>query len=214
MCGFELLIFGAVFGLAWLASRASRDELLLRWRPLFIPLGLGYSVAIRLIVAFVLVTLATVLVLSGLITPQALQEFATANRPDVETLVDVSALRHNPLYFWLSVTVVSFVVAGGREELWRSAFLAGLISLWPSQFGSRLGQVLAVTIAAIIFGLGHLSQGVLGVGLTGCLGFVLGLIMVLHRSVWPAVIAHGAFDATSLSLLPWALDLLHKFHPG
>jgi hypothetical protein len=32
--------------------------------------------------------------------------------------------------------------------------------------------------------------------------------MVLHRSIWPAVIAHGMFDATSMALLPWAMDHL------
>jgi hypothetical protein len=45
--GFELLVFGAVFGLAWLASRASRQGLLLPWRGGFsvIPLSLCYSLA-------------------------------------------------------------------------------------------------------------------------------------------------------------------------
>jgi hypothetical protein len=45
VCGFELLILGVVFGLAWLASRASRHSLLLPWRGGFwvIPLSIGYS---------------------------------------------------------------------------------------------------------------------------------------------------------------------------
>jgi hypothetical protein len=32
----------------------------------------------------------------------------------------------------------------------------------------------------------------------------------LHRSIWPAVIAHGMFDATSLALLPWVTELLEE----
>jgi hypothetical protein len=50
VCVVELAVFGAVFGLAWLASRASREDLLWCWRGGFwtIPLGIGYSVAIRL----------------------------------------------------------------------------------------------------------------------------------------------------------------------
>ena len=39
-------------------------------------------------------------------------------------------------------------------------------------------------------------------------GFWLGLIMVRHRSIWPAVLAHGAFDATSMALIPWAMEQL------
>ena len=42
------------------------------------------------------------------------------------------------------------------------------------------------------------------------LGFGLSVVMVLHRSIWPAVIAHGLFDATSLALLPWAMEAMKK----
>ena len=47
---FEVLFFAIPFGLAWLASRANRDDLLLRWRPGYwvLPLGALYSIAIRL----------------------------------------------------------------------------------------------------------------------------------------------------------------------
>jgi len=34
--------------------------------------------------------------------------------------------------------------------------------------------------------------------------------MVFHRSIWPAVIAHGAFDATTFALLPWLLEKLQS----
>jgi membrane protease YdiL (CAAX protease family) len=211
---FELLIFAIIFGLAWLSSRANRDQLLLRWPGLLtIPLGIGYSVAIRVFLGIVVAVVAGVLLLSHLMTPDSLKDFFSHNRPDVEALVDVGALRHNPLYFWLSLTLVSFVVGGLREELWRSAFLAGMTALWPARFGSIRGRLLAVTVAAVIFGLGHLVQGPLAVCLTGLLGFCLGAIMVFHRSIWPAVIAHGMFDATSLALLPWVAEQLKSF-PG
>jgi hypothetical protein len=36
--------------------------------------------------------------------------------------------------------------------------------------------------------------------------------MVLHKSIWPAVIAHGMFDATTMALLPLVIDLLPKVH--
>ena len=37
------------------------------------------------------------------------------------------------------------------------------------------------------------------------LGVGLGAIMVYHQSIWPAVFAHGIFDATTFALLPLAL---------
>ena len=123
-------------------------------------------------------------------------------------MVDIAALRDNPAYFWLALTVVSFVLAGLREELWRSSFLAAMRALWPRRFGSTVGRVCAVFIAAILFGLAHLSMGILAMLFAGLLGLFLGLIMVFHCSIWPAVLAHGFFDATSMALIPWATELM------
>ena len=210
ICAVELVIFGFFFGLAWLASRASRDDLLWRWRGGIwpIPMGIGYSVAIRVLLGIVLAVVGLVLIATHVMTTESLQTFFKANRPDIEAIVDISALRQNPLYFWLSLTLVSFVVGGLREELWRSAFLAGMRKVWPRYFGSTAGQIGAVAVASEIFGLGHLVQGPLAVCLTALLGFFLGLIIVLHRSIWPAVIAHGMFDATSMALLPWVMETI------
>jgi membrane protease YdiL (CAAX protease family) len=210
VCGMELLSFGIVFGLAWMSSRASVDDLLLRWRKHVMPvlLGAAYSVGLRVAVGIVTLLVALVLLATRLMTMDSLGDFFARNRPGIENAVDVAALRDNPAYFWLTLTVVSFAVAGLREELWRSAFLAGLRTLWPRQFGSTVGQVCAVLIAAVIFGLAHMSMGVLAVLFAGLLGLCLGLIMVFHRSVWPAVLAHGFFDATSMALIPWAMELM------
>ena len=210
VCGFELLIFAAVLGLALMASRASCDDLLWRWRQGFwpVPLGIGYSIAIRFAVFMITMVTVVALMVTHVVTAQSLQRFMAAKGPSLEAIVDISAMRHDPLYFWLTLTVVSFIVAGLREELWRSAFLAALRAFWPQHFGSRAGQVAAVAIAAILFGFGHLGLGLVNVLVAGLLGFGLGLIMVFHRSIWPAVISHGMFDATSLALLPWVAEKL------
>jgi len=206
-CAVELLVFGLVFGLAWLASRATWRQLRLGWRGTVRPVlqGIGYSVALRLALVVVIVMVAVALIATQAMSIQELENFFSANRPDVRATVDLAALRDNPAYFWLTVTFVSFVVAGLREELWRAAFLAGLQALWPRRFSSTAGQIGAVALGAILFGLGHLAMGWLAVGLTGLIGLGLGLIMVFHRSIWPAVIAHGLFDATTFAVLPWAM---------
>jgi membrane protease YdiL (CAAX protease family) len=201
----ELAMFGIIFGLAWLASRASRDDLLLRWRggPWIVPISLGYSVALRLALAIVMMIVSGVLVATGAMSFDSLQEFFRANQPRTEAMVDSSVMRSDPLYFLLLLTLISFVVAGLREELWRSAFLAGLRALGPKYLNSLPGQIAAVTVVAVVFGIGHLSMGWLAVAMTTVLGFGLGIIMLLHRSIWPAVIAHGMFDAATFLLLRW-----------
>jgi membrane protease YdiL (CAAX protease family) len=163
VCAVQLLLFALVFCGAWLASRASRDDLLWRWRGGYwtVLLGIGYSVAIRLALGIMVLIVVVALTLAQVTSPEGLQHFLTANRPDVEAIVDVSAMRQNPIYFWLTITLVSFVLGGLREELWRSAFLAGLRALWPRSFGSRAGQIAGAAVAAVIFGIAHLGQGVL-----------------------------------------------------
>ena len=210
-CGMELLLFALVFGLAVIVSRASWEDLLLRWRGGFwaAPLSIAYSVALRIAVGIIMAATGMLLVFTGLLTPQSLNNFLVAHRPNVEAAIDISALRTNPVYFWLSLTLVSFVVAGLREELWRSAFLAGLRRLWPEKFDSRTGRIAAVALAAIVFGLAHIYMGITAVVAAGLLGFGLGAIMVYHRSIWPAVIAHGMFDATTMALLPLVMEKLH-----
>ena len=158
--------------------------------------------------AILAVLVGVIVLATHLMTMDSLQTFTVKNRPAVENMVDVAALRDDPAYFWLTLTVVSFAVGGLREELWRSSFLAGMRALWPHQFGSTAGRVCAVFIAAIIFGLAHLSMGILAALVAGVLGLGLGLIMVFHNSIWPAVLAHGFFDATSMAFIPWAMDLM------
>lgn len=213
VCCIEIALFSLVFALGWLASRASCEELSLYWRPGWwvVPLGLSYSVAIRFALLIVVIGVGLFLLAIRAFTPESLQEFAAINRPNVEAVVTVSALKYDSSYFWLTVTLVSFVVAGLREELWRGATLAALRALWPSLFASARGQYFAITLIAILFGAMHLGMGPIAAALAGIMGLFLGAIIVVHRSIWPAVIAHGLFDATTFAVLPFAIEKLQHF---
>lgn len=214
VCAWEIGIFGVIFGLGWLASRASAEELLLKWRQGWwtIPLGIGYSIALRIAVAILVSLIVASLLLTGLVPRESLAQFSEQGQSAVERIVNISAMRHNRAYFWLTVTVASFVVAGLREELWRSGTLAAMRALWPALFEGRDGQIAAVALIAIVFGLAHLTLGLLPAAMAMILGFLLGIIMVVHQSIWPAVMAHGMFDATSFALIPVALQHLHRAH--
>jgi len=101
---------------------------------------------------------------------------------------------------------VSFVVAGFREELWRAGMIFSIASLLPHGWAKRSREILAVTVAALVFGSGHLVQGPGGVVLTAALGMFLGLIMVLRSSLWEAVLAHGFFNASTFLMLRVVMD--------
>jgi membrane protease YdiL (CAAX protease family) len=210
----EIIVFSIFYAVACLFSRASREQLMLRWRPgwwvMF--LGIGYSIALRIGLILIAVTVMAVVAATQTVTPEKVQEYVSANRPDVEALVSVPAMRSNPAYYWLTITLVSFVVAGIREEMWRAGTLAAMRALWPRAFASTWGQCLAIALIAVAFGAMHLRMGVLAAAGAGVLGLMLGIIIILHKSIWPAVIAHGAFDATTFALLPWWIEKARQLH--
>lgn len=210
----ELIVFSIFFVTACLISRASREQLMLRWRPGWwvVPLGIGYSIALRIGLVIIAVAVMAAVAATQTVTPEKVQEYVNANRPDVEALVSVPAMRSNPAYYWLTITLVSFVVAGVREEMWRAGTLAAMRALWPRAFGSTLGQCLAIALIAVAFGAMHLRMGVLAAVGAGVLGLMLGILIILHKSIWPAVIAHGLFDATTLALLPWWIEKARQLH--
>lgn len=162
-------------------------------------LGLGYSVAFRIGLG-VLLTAAVAFKTLVLFFQGKKLESLEGFRPQIENMLDPTVLR-DPVYLLLVTTVVSFVVAGLREELWRAAVFAGLERWRRGILSTWKGRALASALAAVVFGIGHLPQGISGVFLTGTLGFGLGLILLGHRSLWVAVLAHGFFNATSFVLL-------------
>lgn len=204
MCASEMLFFGLVFFVAWLFSRATPAQLFLKWRGGLKPILWGALGSIALRVGITIVVIAIVvpfLAIKGEKHPEkSIEKF----RPKIEAVISTNALK-DPAYFTLMLTLVSFVVAGLREELWRAGMIAGLAGLAPSLFSSRRGQCLAVLIAAVIFGIGHTPQGIGAIVLTGLLGIGLGAIMIWRQSIWEAVLAHGFFDATTFAAL-WLIQ--------
>ncbi len=119
VCAVELLLFAIPFGLAWLASRATKDDLLLRWRPGYwvVPLGAVYSLAIRMGAGLVVLIVATIAMVSTGASKADLEKFVQGNRPQVEKLVDLHAMSSSSAYYWLSVILVSFVIGGLALDL-------------------------------------------------------------------------------------------------
>jgi len=208
VCGGELIFFSLVFGLFWILTRPTKADLRFNFaNPVRIfRRGILYSIALRAFISVVMILTAILIAVVTHKTPQQLSQL----RPRTENLVDFANLSNNPLYFLLTITVVSFVLGGFREELWRAGVLAACKHLLPASFPVKQGEFVAIVIAAIVFGLGHLPQGWGGVYVTGILGVALGWIMVRHGSIWEAALAHGFFDATTFALV----YLLAKYFPS
>lgn len=201
----NLGVFAVWFGLAWLLGRPTAAQLHLRPVPLGRALlqGFGWSVAIR--VAFIVLLLVAVLIIYIFFGLKGLDSGKFQDlRPKVENLVSFQSLR-NPVYLVLQLTLVSFGLAGLREELWRTGVLTSLQATLPASWQNRWGRVIGVVSSSVVFGLAHLPQGWGGVVVTGLIGLGLGTILLIHRSVWVAVLAHGFFDATTFVFL-WLLD--------
>jgi membrane protease YdiL (CAAX protease family) len=235
-------LFALLFAAGWFFGRPRPADLFIRpmrwwdwlWGALW-SVGVRVGVAVALfavLLPFIMVKMAR----SGTTDPEASRQVETMMqqyRPKVEALVDFQALTH-PLYLLVACTLLSFVTAGLREELWRAGFISSVQDLLPDSWrragAPRPGEsavsagwrrlllhVPAVLLASVIFGLGHVIQGPGAVVMTGVVGLILGLVMVGHRSLWTAVIAHGFFDATTFVLLGLLVryhDVLEKFQPG
>jgi membrane protease YdiL (CAAX protease family) len=207
----DLAVFLFLYLVAVRISRATPRQLFLQWSPGWwvVPLGAIYSVATRLTIFVMAAVIAFFILTTRLASPQEMSELARQNQPNFDVLVDTQAMHTNSAYYWLTITLISFLNAGLREELWRGGTLAALRKLFPGAFGSRRGQVIAIAVIAVVFGAAHIYMGLYAAIIAGLLGLMLGLIIVWHKSIWPAVFAHGFIDATSFAILPFVIDRLH-----
>ena len=242
VCLESVAVFALFFGAGAWVGRPTRKELF--WRPMrgwdwF--WGALWSIGVRLgAVVAVYGALAPFLLVEALQSKSAgeaaagpsIEERLQQFRPKLEALLEFDALA-DPIYLLLAITLLSFITAGLREELWRAGFMAAVRDLLPRSWWTprprkpsehwlrwqlrRHGPtVLVAGLAAVIFGLGHLPQGIGGVVLTGVVGFILALVMIGHRSLWSAVIAHGFFDASTfvlLAVIVWNKEWIQRMAP-
>ena len=200
--GFILLLFG----LSWLFSRATKDELWLRWRTGIAPIWQGalYSIGLRVLSALPLIAIAMVLLKLGF-SERELKAWMQGNKPQTEGLGD-SVRAGSLLYKATILTFFSFIVAGLGEELWRGATMRALLEIAPRKLSPFVKNASVVIVSSVVFGVGHLYQGVIGVLVTTVLGFALGALTLHHRSIWPSVIAHGCFDASTFLIVVLGAD--------
>ncbi len=97
------------------------------------------------------------------------------------------------------------VFTGMHEEL---LFRGFILTRFNAMFRSKIA---AIVFCGALFGLAHAYQGPIGIIQTTAVGLVLGTIVTLTRSIWPAIIAHGLFNSIGLALIPLLRDHMDEF---
>jgi len=99
------------------------------------------------------------------------------------------------LALWLGPTV--WLQAGLFEELSRSFMLSRLWQVWTGP----AGKWLVLIGSSLLFGLGHLYQGPVGVFGTALIGLILGWHYLVRGRLLPLIIAHGLYDTVVILAL-------------
>jgi hypothetical protein len=130
-------LFALLFAAAWFFGRPRPVDLFLRpmrwwdwlWGALW-SVGVRFGVLVLIMTVF-LPVIAVRMAQSGASGPEASKQVEASMqqyRPKVEALVDLQALA-DPLYLLVACTLLSFVTAGLREELWRAGFITSVQDL-------------------------------------------------------------------------------------
>ena len=95
------------------------------------------------------------------------------------------------------VGVIWFGAALGEELLMRGFLLNRLTDLFGK---TKLGYFVALIVHAIIFGMLHSYQGVVGIITTTVIAIIFGLFyFATKRRLFPLILAHGIIDTISLT---------------
>jgi membrane protease YdiL (CAAX protease family) len=110
-----------------------------------------------------------------------------------------AALRGN---LKLTLLVVFYVLIGAgfyEEFMFRGFLMQGFAMFFGGSRGAWGG---ALIIQGVLFGASHAYQNPVGILITGTLGVLLGVLVIISgRNLWPAIIAHGLFDASRSVLI-------------
>jgi membrane protease YdiL (CAAX protease family) len=136
---------------------------------------------------------------------------ATLTRPEAAAQVRKAAA---PLQYLLPATreeLRSFtllgVTAGIVEELIYRGYLMWCIGAFAPTW-------MALVLSSLAFGLGHLYQGVAGLGKTAAVGLVVGGLYLLSGSIWIPMFVHAAIDVINGKMAHSALHSASEPQPN
>jgi len=108
--------------------------------------------------------------------------------------IDMSKLFSNTSYTIIFLLIGLFK-GGFSEELWR----VFILTRFEKVFG-KPGLIFALILSSVIFGLGHLYQGLSGLISISIIGFFYALVYLRKRSAVEAILAHSTENIISIIL--------------
>ena len=90
------------------------------------------------------------------------------------------------------------ITAGICEEVVYRGFLLHYLHMMPW----HLSLTWALVVSSVIFGIGHLYQGVAGAIQTAVIGFLFGALFVMTGSLLLPIVLHAVMDLRVLAMLP------------
>lgn len=119
--------------------------------------------------------------------------YLIGERPDISQLF---IIKDNLPILIFSIILV-WATAAFLEEL---VFRGFLIPALEILFGrNRWSTWVALLLSSMIFGLIHAWQGISGILITTCIGFIFGIAYLLNgRRIWPIIAVHGIVDTITL----------------
>jgi membrane protease YdiL (CAAX protease family) len=108
--------------------------------------------------------------------------------------IDMGKLFDNTYYLPVFISIALFK-GGFSEELWRIFTLTRFEKI----FG-KSGLLLALIFSSVVFGVGHLYQGVEGMISTAIVGLLYALVYLRKRLALESIFAHAIFNMIAVIL--------------
>ncbi len=116
--------------------------------------------------------------------------------------VDLSqfgSLRGNVPMLLILLALVWTFAAFGEEFVYRGYLMNRVAELAG---GGTAAWAVSLVVVSVLFGVGHLYQGVSGILVNTAAGLVYGAVYLrAQRNLWAPIIAHGVYDTVGLAFL-------------
>jgi len=113
-------------------------------------------------------------------------------------------LRGNVPALILGLLVVWTLAAFGEELIFRGYLMNTLARVLGNKNGS---WIFACFVNSILFGVGHMYQGISGVILLGIVGLLYALFYLgSGRNLWVPILIHGLYDSLAFLVIFFSLD--------